>query len=162
MAIYRKRRRIRKKEVKRLEAEMEGYAGSSPFSAGDDVDLAEMGDITLIFAHGKVLGLIIEGRAFPSIRGILESEPSKKYVTVDSGAVRFLYNGADVMAPGIVDADPGISSGDVVWVREEKHGKPLVIGMALMSGTEMVEKSSGKAVKTVHSIGDKIWELDEQ
>ncbi len=161
MSIYRKRRRIRKKEAAKLEHEMIESAGICPFSHKDDIDVAEMGDMMLIFAHGKVVGLIIEGKAFPSLRGILIAEPSKKHVTVDMGAVKFLYNGADVMAPGVTDADPEICEGDIVWVKEEKHGKPLVVGIALMDGKKMVESRSGKAIKTVHSIGDKIWESDE-
>ena len=161
MSDYRKRRRIRKKEAKKLEEAIIESAGVSPFSHKDDIDLAEMGDITLIFAGGKVVGLVIDGEAFPSLRGILESTPTKRHITVDMGAVKFLYNGADVMAPGIIDADPDIKEGDIVWVREEKHGKPLVVGKALMDGEDMVEGKSGKAVKTVHSIGDRIWELDE-
>ncbi len=162
MSEYRKRRRIRKKEAKRLEEEIRESAGSSPFSYKDDVDIAEMGDIGLIFSKGVVVGLIIEGRAFPSIRGMLIENPEKRYVTVDMGAVKFLYNGADVMAPGIVDADPEIAEGDIVWVREERHGRPLLVGKALMSGKEMVESKSGKAVKTIHYVGDKIWKIDEQ
>ncbi len=161
MSEYRKRRRIRKKEARKLEEEILESAGASPFSHKDDIDLAEMGDLTLIFSQGKVVGLIIDGKPFPSLRGILIACPDRKHVTVDMGAVKFLYNGADVMAPGIIDADPEISEGDVVWVKEEKHGKPLVVGVALMDGKKMVESISGKAIKTVHSIGDKIWELDE-
>jgi PUA-domain protein len=161
LAEYRKRRRIRKKDAKRLEEEFIENAGRCPFSHKDDIDIAEMGDIELVFSGGKVTGLIIDGNAFPSLRGILIAEPTKGYVTVDMGAVKFLYNGADVMAPGIIDADPEIREGDIVWAREEKHGKPLVVGRALMDGKKMVESKSGKAVKTVHSIGDKIWELDE-
>ena len=161
MAEYRKRRRIRKKEARRLEEKMVESAGISPFSSKDDIDLAEMGDITLIFSGGTVVGLIMDKKPFPSLRGILAATPTKRQVTVDMGAVKFLYNGADVMAPGIIEADPDIKEGNIVWVREEKHGKPLVVGIALMDGKKMVESRSGKAIKTIHSIGDKIWELDE-
>ncbi len=96
----------------------------------------------------------------PALVGILRHPPTRRYVTVDPGAVRFLANGADVMAPGIVDADPGIREGDVVWVREQVHGKPLSVGRALRPGTEMV-RGQGKAVEVFHYVGDRLWKLFE-
>jgi len=78
------------------------------------------------------------------------------------GAVRFIYNGADVMAPGIVDADPGIRAGDIVWVRDEKNGRPLAIGRAIMDGPTMAREEKGKATQTIHHVGDEIWRLGEE
>ncbi len=80
-------------------------------------------------------------------------------MTVDMGAVKFLANGADVMAPGVVDADPNVKVGMPVWVRDEKNKRALVIGVALMDAGEMIVASGGKAVKTHHFVGDKIWNL---
>jgi predicted RNA-binding protein (TIGR00451 family) len=73
--------------------------------------------------------------------------------------VKFLANGADVMAPGVVDADPGIKVGMSVWVRDQNNLRPLLIGTALMDGPEMKSANGGKAVKTVHFVGDKLWNL---
>lgn len=84
----------------------------------------------------------------------------KGYVVVDMGAVRFLANGADVMSPGIVDADPEIERDDIVIVVDEKHHKPLAVGISLISGPEMIKNNSGKAIKTIHHIGDAIWDLE--
>src|SRR2546427_119836 len=86
----------------------------------------------------------------------------KRAVTVDMGAVRFIYNGADVMAPGIVDADPGIRAADIVWVRDEKNGRPLAIGRAIMDGPTMAREEKGKAIQTIHHVGDEIWRLGEE
>jgi len=74
---------------------------------------------------------------------------------VDAGAVRFVVNGADIMNPGIVNADPEIAPGDLVVVVEERYRKPLAVGRALIPGTEM--KGEGKAVKSMHHVGDLIW-----
>ena len=41
------------------------------------------------------------------------------------GAVGFITKGADVMAPGITDADPMIQKDDLVWICDEKHRKPI-------------------------------------
>jgi PUA domain protein len=77
------------------------------------------------------------------------------------GAVKFVYNGADVMAPGVVDADSSISQGDLAWVRDEKNLRPLAVGIALMNGDEMTSENVGKALESIHHVGDAIWQLDE-
>lgn len=115
----------------------------------------------IIVANGTTIGLIIDGHPFLSVRGLLACPPEKRFVTVDMGAVKFVYNGADVMAPGVVDADPSIAEGDLIWVRDEKNLQPLAVGVALMSGNEMVIQKKGKAARSLHHVGDSIWKMDE-
>jgi PUA domain protein len=97
----------------------------------------------------------VEDQPFFTVLGAIELEPQKKLVVVDAGAVRFVVNGADIMNPGIVNADPEIAPGDLVVVVEERYRKPLAVGRALIPGTEM--KGEGKAVKSMHHVGDLIW-----
>ena len=103
----------------------------------------------------------INNHVMMTIRGILQFHPKNRFVTVDMGAVKFVTNGADVMAPGIIDADSTIEENKPVWIRDEQHHKPLAIGIALMNGENMVASSSGKAVKMIHYIGDSIWKLSD-
>ena len=110
--------------------------------------------------NGVVIGMEEEGGFLLTLRGILEMKPSRKWITVDMGAVRFLANGADVMAPGIMEADPGIEVGDIVWIRDERNLRPLCVGRALIPGVEMGPTDSGKAVKTMHYVGDPIWNVE--
>jgi PUA domain protein len=77
-------------------------------------------------------------------------------VTVDDGAIKFILNGADVMAPGITDVDHIIKKNDVVWIRDER-GLPLAVGLALMSGIDMAQSEGGRAVAIRHYIGDELW-----
>jgi len=63
------------------------------------------------------------------------------------------------MRPGIVSADPGIDEGDLVIIVEQTHGKPLAIGRALVSGEQMIG-DSGKVIKTIHYVGDRIWKIE--
>ena len=63
-------------------------------------------------------------------------------------------------SPGIVDADDSIVEGDIVIIVEETHNKPLAMGISLISGPEMVENSEGKAIKSLHYVGDAIWNLE--
>ena len=133
-----------------------------PFRDRDDIDLAEAEEWRLLIADNEVRGIVVGGRPFLTIRGLLASPAKKRWVTVDMGAVKFVYNGADIMAPGIVDADPAIRPGDLVWVRDERNLRPLAIGEALMSGPEMVASEKGKAVTSIHYVGDPLWKLDEE
>ncbi|HNQ54865.1 MAG: tRNA-guanine(15) transglycosylase [Euryarchaeota archaeon ADurb.Bin190] len=111
--------------------------------------------VDLIFIEGRPLLMIVEDQPFFTVLGAIEMMPYKRLVVVDSGAVRFVVNGADIMKPGIVSADPEIAVGDLVVIVEERHNKPLAIGRALVAGTEM--KGEGKAVKSLHHVGDAIW-----
>lgn len=117
-------------------------------------------EYSLILLDGKPLLFEIEGHLFPTVRGALEMGLQKRIVTVDKGAIRFVSNGADIMAPGVVAADPEIKEGDFVIIVEETHQKPLAIGKAIMGGTEMVEATSGKAIKSITHVGDKLWNTE--
>jgi PUA domain protein len=47
-----------------------------------------------------------------------------------------------------------------VQIAEERHGKPLAIGIALLSAEEMRTQAQGKMVKSLHHVGDDIWNLE--
>lgn len=159
--MIRKRKRMRSKEIKALAAQLEETLGVPVFSENDAVDMAESSDFNLIFVGNDIFGISKDGVPFLTVRGILEYAPSKKYVTVDMGAVPFVVNGADVMGPGIIDADPEIAEGDMVWIRDAKNLRPLAIGISLRSGSDLASKQPGKAIKSLHYVGDKLWKTGE-
>ena len=157
----RKRHRLRQKEVKSIVSAIDPVLGTTSFDETEIVDRAETPDYDILYIDGKVLGMVIGQTPFLTVRGILRYGAAKRFVTVDMGAVRFVANGADVMGPGIVDADGSISEGDIVWIRDERNLQPLAVGRALMPASEMVSKPKGKAVASLHCVGDKLWNLDE-
>lgn len=157
----RKRKRMREKEIKALSSELEMVTGVPVFSENDPVDMAESSDFNVIFVGNDILGLVYEDKPFLTVRGIIKYKPTKRYVTVDMGAVPFITNGADCMGPGIVEADGSIVSGDVVWIRDVKNKMPLAIGVSERSGKELMEKQPGKAIKNIHNVGDKLWKSGE-
>lgn len=157
----RKRHRLRLKEISSLADRIDAALGTESFGEKDVVDLAEGPEFEAVFVNGKILAFTPDGTPFLTVRGLLEYRATKRFVTVDMGAVRFVYNGADVMGPGIVDADPGIGEGDLVWVRDVNNLRPLAVGRALMDSAAMKLKTKGKAVASVHHVGDKLWQLDE-
>ena len=78
-------------------------------------------------------------------------------VVVDMGAVRFVCNGADIMAPGIIEMGE-FREGDLVVIRDVTHGKALAIGIANNSSSDIESTKKGKVVKNIHYVGDKIWD----
>ena len=156
-----KRKRMREKEVKALASQLTDVFGIEVFTEKDAVDLAESTDFDLIFVNNDILGIIYEDKPFLTVRGILKYKPEKRAVTVDMGAVPYVTNGADVMGPGIVEADQSVSEGDLVWIRDIKNKVPLAIGVALRDGAGLSAKEKGKAIKTLHNVGDKLWKSGE-
>ena len=155
----RRRNRLRVKEIDSLASEFNEIIGCETFSSNDIVETAEAGGVKLILLKGKPVAMYFDEEPFPTIYGLLQYPAIKRYVTVDMGAVKFLANGADVMAPGVVDADPDIKKGMSVWVRDVNNKRALAIGIALMDAGDMIMASGGKAVKTHHYVGDKFWDL---
>ncbi|USS41365.1 RNA-binding protein [Thermococcus aggregans] len=161
---------LSKKEVKKIISEMAKIFGEEVaeklISKNDQVLVGEFDKTTqILFVNGKPRFIRREGLIFPLVITLYELSDKedlrkwKRRVVVDKGAVPYILNGADVMAPGIVDADEEIKEGDFVFVVEEEYGRPLAIGIALMDGKSMKEKKRGKAVKVIHHAKDKIWEL---
>ena len=157
----RNRHRLRKKEIRALADGLKSVFSQNFFSIDDTIDKADAGKFYVIMVHGEILGMVFKGDPFLTVKGLLKYRPSRRYVTVDMGAVKFVYNGADIMAPGIVDADEGITKGDLIWIRDEKNHQPLAVGEALISGKEMVISSKGKAVRSIHHVGDDIWNYEK-
>lgn len=158
----RKRTRLRRKEVSRWrDGLVEGF-GAAPFGPEDQVDRAEGDDLQVLLVKGRAVALLVAGDPVPTVRALLEGPVDRRYVTVDMGAVPHVTNGADVMAPGIVAADPAIVAGDLVWVRDERNGVALAVGRSLQSGPEMVAGRQGRAVETLHHVGDWVWKLAEE
>jgi PUA domain protein len=106
---------------------------------------------------GRPLAVEVSGKLIPSIRALMDGIAELPRVVVDSGAVKHVVNGADVMAPGIVRVEGDFVKGDLVVVVDEKHGKPLSVGVALVDRSELASMSRGKVVENLHYIGDKLW-----
>ncbi|MFB6219973.1 MAG: RNA-binding protein [Halolamina sp.] len=126
----------------------------------DTYELVELEDTTfdVVLVDGDPHVLYYEGEPFLSVRGANAHPPEEGVVTVDAGAVSFVSDGADVMRPGITDADEDIEEGDLVVIAEESHGKALAVGRALVDGDEMLG-DSGKVVKSLHHVGDAVYEF---
>jgi malignant T-cell-amplified sequence len=80
-------------------------------------------------------------------------------IVVDMGAVPHVAGGADIMAPGIRKVNGEFAERQFLVVVDEKHGKYLAVGRALVGSTPMSATKKGKVVENVHYVGDLIWEV---
>lgn len=153
----RKRYYLKKKKLKDLINKLGEYSKLIPDKS--KVEEIETDLHHFILVDGEPLIIILDGEPLPTLRAALKLEIDHQYAVVDMGAVKFMTKGADVMSPGIVDADKKLKKGDIVFVVDEQHKKPLAMGKCLISGDEMIKNNKGKAIKTLHYIGDKIWDF---
>lgn len=116
---------------------------------------------SVILLESRPILIEYEGKIVPTLLLLQENSALLKKITVDSGAVRFVANGADIMRPGIVACDDGINAGDGVVIVDEKYGKMLAVGLALFSSDEIRAMDKGKVVKNLHYVGDAIWNYKE-
>ena len=150
---------LKNKKVKEIKKELGNFQNIIPKKSQVElVKIEDYPDILLI--DGKPLLMQIEGKTIPTLHAMINEDIQEKYATVDMGAINFVIKGADIMSPGIVDADEKIEPGDTIIIIEESHHKPLAIGISLITGKEMVDNDKGKAIENLHYVGDSIWELN--
>lgn len=153
-----RRYRPRKRKAKQLAREVgERFGGDAGRLLEAGVEILELDDgREIILAGGKGILIRTPEGLLPTLMAV-DVVPLRR-VAVDMGAVPHVANGADIMVPGIVSAQADIKAGEVVVVVDERHGKPLAVGLALLPGPKM-SGQKGKAVKNLHHVGDKAWQL---
>jgi PUA-domain protein len=152
------RHHLRSDAVDDIERALTEELGIDP--AGDAYERVEFADSDrdLVLVDGDPLVCYFDGDPFLTVRGANDHPPEQHVVTVDAGAISFVSDGADVMRPGITDADADIATGDLVVIAEETHGKVLAVGRAMADGAAMTG-DSGKVVESLHHVGDDLYEF---
>ena len=152
------RHHLRSDEIDELASSLADHLGVE--LDGDDYERVEFTDVDreVVLVDGEPLVASFDGDLFLTVRGANEYPPRNHVVTVDSGAISFVSDGANVMRPGIVEATDDIESGDLVVVVEAQHDKALAVGRAEAPGEEMVG-DSGKVVESLHHVGDDLYEF---
>jgi PUA-domain protein len=127
------------------------------FGAKASVEVVES-DVGLIYlVGGRAVLFRVGERLLPTL---LFSEFAAKApkIIVDMGAVPYVCKGATVMAPGIVRVEGEFGVGDLVLVADVKYGKALAVGESLLDAETSRQTKKGPVVKTLHYVGDKVWE----
>ena len=77
-------------------------------------------------------------------------------ITVDSGSIKFICNGAKILRPGIVKFD-SFSKNDIVVIKDEKFNKFISVGLALEDSNIAEKLEKGYVINNLHYVGDKFW-----
>ncbi len=152
------RHHLRSDAVSELEDALADGLGVTPDGdAYERVEFEET-DWEVVLIDGEPQVAYFDDEPFLTVRGANAYEPDQRVVTVDTGAISFVSDGADVMRPGITEATDDIEPDDLVVIAEETHGKMLAIGRARVDGEEMVG-DEGKVVDSLHHVGDDLYEF---
>lgn len=114
----------------------------------------------IYLVNNKPTILELDGKnMIPSINILQTCNEDLPRIVVDMGAIPYIVNGADIMAPGIVKIEGKFNVNDVVSIVDERHNKAIAIGLALVDSEEMKNMKKGKAILNIHHVGDKIWKF---
>lgn len=150
------RHHLRSDAVREIESRLTDAFGMDVDASGAElVEFADT-DTKLVLIDGDPHVAYFDDRPSPTVQGANAYPPSKRVVIVDAGAVQFVSDGADIMRPGIVEADGDINPDDIVIIAEESHQKVLAIGRSRVPGTELLG-DSGKVIDSIHHVGDDLY-----
>ena len=150
---------LREKEARQLlldfsqkfNVDIEGLFGARP-----RVEVTEIQTTEIITINGKPVLARLDGSLLPTL--IFEAIfPFLPKIVVNMGAVPYICNGADVMAPGVVRIDGEFKETNFLLIVDERYEKSLGIGVALFNSQAMRRLKKGKIVKNLHFVGDKLW-----
>ena len=122
------------------------------------LELAEGPNIKIFYLEGKPLFAATKDGLIPTLlfEKALFVLPR---ITVNMGAVPYVCNGADVLAPGVVKTDGAFAVGDLLLVVDERHGKPLAVISALVDSQAAGGMKRGKVAGNLHYVGDALWNV---
>lgn len=160
LELSKKRRYFLKaKEAKRFLSDVSETLGTDLeqfLESKTRVEMNKTGVAEVFLFNGNPLLARVDGLIFPTL-SFEKLFPLMPNLVVDMGAVPYVCKGADVMAPGVVSINGEFKKNAVLLITDERHGKPLAVGLALFNSEDMKAVNRGKTVKTLHYVGDKLW-----
>ena len=157
-----KRHSIRKSQAQDLFCRLSLQIGqSASLFSSEMVEILETNaDVALYLVNKKPLLMDTTDWTFPTLKGAVQCPFPERRVTVDAGAIPYVVNGADIMRPGIVAVTDDVKANKPVQIVDDRHGKPLAIGIALFEAHAMRASTAGKMVKIFHNVGVAIWNME--
>ena len=160
MPIKQRRYALKTKEAKQILTEASTSLKlplETLFGGKANVEVVESEAVLIYLIGGKPLLFKADDKILPTLH-FTEFTAAAPKIVVDMGAVPYVCKGATVIAPGIARIEGEFGKGDLVLVVDMKHGKALALGESLMDAETSRETKKGPVVKTLHYVGDKIWD----
>ena len=157
---FKSRHALSKSAKKRLVEELRAKLpqAAEVVERAERVEVARLEDAELVIVDGVPALVVSGGLTFPTLLAAHRLGLRLPLVVVDMGAVPHILNGADVMAPGIVEAEP-FEPGSLVYVADVEKRRVFAVGQALMGSEELMRVRRGRAVRNLHYAGDELWRL---
>ncbi|KAI5170833.1 malignant T-cell-amplified sequence [Nematocida sp. LUAm3] len=118
--------------------------------------------IQYILRNGVPLFIQMDDLYIPTVKCVHMIPEILKKAVVDTGAIKHLLNGADVMAPGLLHSTselPEVFEGEPIAIYAYGKEHALAVGVMQMANEEILEKRTGIAIKMINYLGDKIYEF---
>ncbi len=152
---------LRKREAKRFLREISqslGIDAEKIFGSKPQIEIVETKRKKVYLIDRTPLFVVFEDVPLPTLflKEYLSHLPQ---VTVDMGAVPYVCNGADVMAPGIVRVDGDFKKGELVVVVDERNKQPIAIAQSIFDSEKIRIMKKGKVLRNLHYVGDVVWNL---
>ncbi len=160
--VVKKRHSIRRSQAQELLSRLAEQIGpSANLFHADMIEVLETtANVSLFMVNKKPLLMATASWVFPTLKGAVQIPFPERRVVVDAGAIPYVVNGADIMRPGIVSVTDDVKANCPVQIVDERHGKPLAIGVALLDAHDLRASTAGKMVKKFHHVGDEIWNME--
>ena len=131
------------------------------FGPRTHVEVAKTQTIEIFFINcrpllAKLKDLVLPTLQFQEVFYLLPK------IVVNMGAVPHVCNGADIMAPGIVEVSGGFKEKTLVVVLDERNRQPIAIAQSLCDSEEAKSIKKGKLFKNFHYVGDDIWKIAKE
>lgn len=113
-----------------------------------------------ILRNGVPIFILQHDRYIPTVKCVHLIPDIAKKVVVDVGAIKYLINGADVMAPGLLHRTsdyPAVQENEVVSVYGYGKTHALGVGVVQMDNQQVEQIKSGVAIKMLSHLGDKTY-----
>ena len=120
-------------------------------------------NVQLIIVNNEILFFNVrDGPFYPTLKLLHKYPAMMNKLQVDSGAIRFVLGGANIMCPGLTSPngrmpkDLGIDEPVAIYANGKLHA--LAIGITKMSTNDIRKINKGMAVETVHYLMDGLWQ----
>jgi len=159
---------IRSKKIRELKAEIQEHSYQFDLDTAlknkIKIELVEFTDGTLLYLLNNVSYFLkLNDLLIPTLFAVINEKIDLAQVTVDMGAIKFIVNGADIMAPGILKnkLSDDLKKGNIVKIVDENFNKPIAIGQLLEDASKIKQVNKGKVIKNLHVVGDKLYQAVE-